>query len=493
MRLKVLHRCIYVMMLLSVSLLRFSVSSAQEDADRSWRYGFRRSDEAEGGQVLSYAYKLVAYTLDGQTAEVMSIQLAEPSRPPYGFDLYPLDAEHHLLWVNDANGGSLYALNGPTATLIDTQVVEKPIIISVYGVIDYRYPYTVLDSMSGPIILDLETHSAEIPDSLAASPTFDCCFITPDNKLQYVAEENVNGVVFKRFRQRDLQTDEETVLMEFPPALTSMSVNRADGRWLFSISNQDFSSVEMVVWNTDGDQHWESFSTAMHFQWLGNNLYWAAYQCPKDCPLSLEAPDGEINTYTVDFPTNPQDPGRYFIPYALRPDGSLIGELSNPSEWVKISPDGTLQSFGFHKNGQKLTEPSGGSLISLDGRYVAVTTDLETEDFAIIDTETGEAVISSTTEGWSPASFVVINIIYHDHGFALSGIGDEPVLLYHRTSDQHRFDFLPGLNIVETSDDSTLLTYRWQDTYENGDLVLYNLDTGQIRVVVENLQPFFID
>ena len=91
-------------------------------------------------------------------------------------------------------------------------------------------------------------------------------------------------------------------------------------------------------------------------------------------------------------------------------------------------------------------------MISNDGRFAAVMPDPDEGGFAVIDTETGEAVIRSDPE--NVPNFT--NVYYLSEGvLVVSYLSREQITYFYRPSDQRLFKMaLPnGLSFVDVVDD----------------------------------------
>jgi hypothetical protein len=458
--------------------ISFSIESigAQSAVEPQWYYGYREAPISEFEIVIAKTYDIIAYTLNGQVAPIVE-GLGDLPRVFY------LD-KNHVLVISEKNDKPVYfEIKGIEVTLLEIKS-DNPAISNAYMPISYRAPYLLLSSggMGARLIIaDLENDRVDLAGKTAIIEFSYCCVLKEDGRLQYFAQleggERVFGLV-----ERDLATGVERTLFT-DPDLQSGTVNASGNRWLLQINTPDTRERLEIFWQGDTEQSRQTLPLSQRTIWLGDIIYRDNVLCEADCEITLEAPDGERTTITTNFPDTGEGANRLFFPYRLLADGSLIGRLRDPDQIAKITPEGEFTIFDYLN-----IEMSINGIVpvfSRDWRFALVGSLLDGQGYAVVNTETGSAVIESGSEN----ALTFISALFYREGVLVSAYGEPNIFQFYRASDQKLFD-LPTENVkyFDVLDNDTLLYSSADATIHIG---LYQLETSEMQVAVEGIFPLY--
>jgi hypothetical protein len=446
--------------------------------EAEWYYGYRLTPGDEPDSFVADSYDLIAYNLDGEMVPVVEGMSDIPRL------LFALTANHALVASEENEQPIYYDVEETEAIPLEIAVENEPDDLAAYLLISYRAPYALLSTgQMGTrlIIADLENDTLQLTDHGALYSFESCCVLTEDGTLQYFARVDEGNTTFALI-ERDLAAGEERILFS-DPQLQIGAANRSGDRWLFQISVRDTREKLYVIWQGDTEVRRETVELQERFTWVGDYLYRDDALCEQNCEIILESPDGEITTITTTYPDAGEGTARLFFPGMLLEDGSLIGQLQDPSQLVKITSDGEVETFGFVNFTRLSSNGIGG--YSFDGRFTAVVPDVEDTGYAIIDTETGETLIENDAE--NEARFV--SVFFFPRGVLVNAYGDPNVFQYYRASDQQLFE-LPSetTSYVDVLDDETLFYFARSEEIPT-QIGLYDLETGEMQEIVEGIWP----
>ncbi len=464
-----------VLLILSFSLMTGLITAQPSGADE-WRYGYRDvSDES-----AEDLYDLVAYTLTGEVVPVVE----GISSSPIVFDL---GEDHVLAFIEEDGADAWYEIIGTEATSIDPGDSDSDDLYAS-ALISYRAPYVLLATgrMGDPlVIIDLENHTAQRTDQGALYNLTNCCVLTDQGTVQYYARVASDAGRQDALIERDLKSGEEQFLF-IDENLSTGYVNQSGDQWLLFVNHPDTRERTTIVWQ-DGEAISQTTAPlAIRMMWIEDALLTNDALCERNCEFTLQPRDGDTLTFSASYPNAGEGWGRMYFPHRFSPDGGLLGQLIDPNQIVKLTTDGRFKVFGDFNN-VALTS-SGTAMISNDGRFAAVMPDPDEGGFAVIDTETGEAVIRSDPE--NVPNFT--NVYYLSEGvLVVSYLSREQITYFYRPSDQQLFKMaLPnGLSFVDVVDDETLLYFGREDGTGPIVIGLYTLETGEMQPVTEEVFP----
>jgi hypothetical protein len=469
----------FVFFLMTTAAIVPQIDAAQIfPANDVWYYGYQQTPGDEPDTTIADSYDVIAYQLDGETVNVIE-GLADIPR------LFSLGPDHVLVAGEQGDQIVYYDLEGTAATPLELTVEAEDYAVEAQILMSYRAPYALLSNGqvgTQLIIADLETDTIQLADLASSFYGFEtCCVLTENGKLQYFARLDTDETSFGLV-ERDLATGEERTLFTDPELQIGVA-NRSGDRWLLSVNLPATRERQVIIWQGDAEQRRETLSLSQRVNWIGDSLYRDDVLCETDCEITLEAPEGETTSFTVNYPDAGEGTNRLFFPYRLLADGSLIGSLRDPDQIVKITPEGEVMTFGYWDVAGITTNGSGG--ISFDGRFVAVTPDPDEGLNAVVDTETGETVVETDPE--NQPDFV--SVFFFEEGVLVNAFGDPSAFQFYRDSDGQIFELPSETNTyVEVVDDNTLLYLSRGEDFSTA-IGLYTLDTGEQQIVVEGLRP----
>lgn len=445
-------------------------------ATEAWRYGYRETP----GEVLEDSYDLIAYTLSGEVATVIEGLDDEPR-------LFNLGESQVLALVEEDEVNTWYEIIGTDAASIDIESGDDPEYFAASVLISYRAPYALLSSGrigDRLVVIDLENHTARLTEHGAVYSLTNCCVVTEAGTVRYYAQMLTDDGRQDAFIELDPESGEERILFDDENRHMGF-VNQSGDQWLLFVNQPDAKERTTIVWQDGEEISRTTAPLAMRTTWIGDALLTNDALCEENCEFTLQTRDGETITFPVTFPDAGEGSARLFYPNRFSPDGGLLGQLNDPDQIVKITTEGEIEVLG-NISYQSLTT-NGSGMISSDGRFAAVVPDPDEGGFAVIDTETGEAVIRSDVE--NVPNFA--NVLFFPEGaLAVSYTGGDATTFYYRVSDQQLFEIASSnLRFVEVVDDETLLYFDRNEDTRLPVIGLYTLDTGERQTVVEGVFP----